>query len=114
MTQTTPPRGNTARPLRASNLTVDLVELAGIARKFVHCPACGRFTQVKRNELTAHNTPDGARCANSRRALINDLDDTDWASAYDHAVRLAARRRSNKVKNRPAPSPTPIHRIRPA
>lgn len=93
MTKTASPRGNAARPLRASNLTVDLVELAGVVRRFVKCP-CGNFAQVKRNELTAHTTPDGVRCANSRRALINDLEEADWTSAYDRTARQIERFRS--------------------
>jgi hypothetical protein len=93
VTHTAPSRGNTDRPLRASNLTVDLVELAGVTRRFVQCP-CGTFTQVKRNELTAHNSPAGTRCDNSRRGLINDLEDADWASAYDRTARQIERSRA--------------------
>ena len=91
------PRGNTLRPLRASNLVVDLVELGGVARKFIQCP-CGRFVQVKRNELAAHNTPDEERCPNSRRALINDLDEAEWAAAYDATARLIERSRSSRAQ----------------
>ena len=103
MTHTPPQRGNTLRPLRASNLIVDLVELAGVTRRFVQCP-CGTFTQVKRNELTVHYTPSGARCANSRRALINDLEVTDWASAYDRTARQLERSRSSRPQfSKPKP-----------
>jgi len=103
VTETLPPRGNTLRPLRASNLVVDLVELAGIARKFVQCP-CGRFAQVKRNELTAHNTPDEKRCPNARRALIDDLDAADWAAAYDLTARQIERSRSSRPQfSKPKP-----------
>ena len=77
MAETVPPRGTALRPLRASNLIVDLVELAGVVRKFVKCPCCGRFAQVKRSQLAAHNMSEGGRCANSRRNLINDLAETD-------------------------------------
>lgn len=93
MTQTAPLRGNTLRPLRASNLVVDLVELGGVSRKFASCP-CGTHTQVKRHELAAHNTPEGARCANSCRALIDDLEAADWASAYDRTARHIERSRA--------------------
>ena len=118
MTQTAPTRGNTLRPLRASNLIVDLVELGGVSRKFVQCP-CGRSTQVKRNELAAHNTLDGKRCPNSRRALINDLDEADWACAYDRTARQIERSRSSKPQfSKPKPptgSPVAhISRPRPA
>ena len=103
MNQTAPPRGNTLRPLRVSNLTVDLVELAGVTRKFVQCP-CGTYTQVKRHELAAHNIPDGARCANSRRALIDDLEEADWASAYDHTARQVERSRASRPQfSKPKP-----------
>lgn len=103
MTQTAPPRGNPLRPLRASNLTVDLVELAGVVRKFVQCP-CGTHTQVKRHELSAHNVPDGARCANSRRALIDDLEESDWASAYDRTARQVERSRASRPQfSKPKP-----------
>jgi hypothetical protein len=113
MTETATVRGNTLRPLRASNLIVDLVELAGVARKFVKCPGCGRFAQVKRNELAAHNTLDETRCANSRRGLINDLDEADWLCAYDQAARQIERsRRPSRVHYKPAPAlPTPVHRL---
>ena len=116
MTETVPSRGNPLRPLRASNLIVDLVELAGVVRKFVKCPRCGRFAQVKRSQLAAHTTPEGARCANSRRNLINDLDEADWACGYDSAARLIERfRRPSRVHYRPSPAiPAPLHRIRPA
>jgi hypothetical protein len=103
MTQTAPSRGNTLRPLRASNLVVDLVELGGVSRKFVQCP-CGRSTQVKRNELAAHNTLDEKRCPNSRRALINDLDDADWAAAYDRTARHIERSRASRPQfSKPKP-----------
>lgn len=103
MTHTAPSRGNTLRPLRASTLTVDLVELAGVTRKFAQCP-CGTFTQVKRNELTAHNTPAGARCDNSRRGLINDLEESDWASAYDRTARQVERSRTARPQfSKPKP-----------
>lgn len=103
MTQTAVPRGNTLRPLRASDLIVDLVELAGVARKFVQCP-CGRFAKVKRNELAAHNTLDEKRCPNSRRALVNDLDETDWASAYDRTARqIEHSRGSRRQFSKPKP-----------
>ena len=103
MTQTVPPRGNTLRPLRASNLVIDLVELGGVARKFVQCP-CGTFAQVKRHELTAHNVPEGARCANSRRALIDDLEPADWASAFDRTARLIERSRAPRPQfSKPKP-----------
>lgn len=103
MTHTAPPRGNTLRPLRASNLTVDLVELAGVTRRFVQCP-CGTFTQVKRDELTAHDTPDAVRCGNSRRALINDLEEADWASAYDRTARHVERARASRPQfSKPTP-----------
>ncbi len=116
MTETSVPRGNTLRPLRASNLVVDLVELAGVARKFVKCPGCGRFAQVKRNELAAHNTHDETRCLDSRRGLINDLDEADWLCAYDQAARQIERsRRPSRVHYKPAPAlPTPVHRLRTA
>ena len=104
MTQTAPPRGNTLRPLRASHLVVDLVELAGVARKFVKCPGCHRFAQVKRNELVAHNTPDEKRCPNSCRAVLNDLDEADWAAAYDSTARLVERSRSSRPQfSKPKP-----------
>lgn len=103
MTQTAPPRGNTLRPLRASNLVVDLVELAGVARKFVQCP-CGRFAQVKRQELAAHNTPDEKRCLNSRRAVLDNLDEADWAAAYDTTARQIERSRSSRPQfSKPKP-----------
>ena len=103
MTQTAVLRGNTLRPLRASNLVVDLVELAGVVRKFVQCP-CGRFAQVKRHELAAHNTPDERRCPNARRAVIDDLDETDWAAAYDHTARQIERSRSSRPQfSKPKP-----------
>ena len=103
VTHPTPPRGNTLRPLRASRLTVDLVELAGVARRFVQCP-CGTFAQVKGNELTAHDVPDGARCDNSRRTLINDLEEPDWASAYDRTVRQIDRARASRPQfSKPKP-----------
>ena len=103
MTESLPLRGNTLRPLRASNLIVDLVELAGVARKFVQCP-CGRFAQIKRNELAAHNTPDEKRCPNARRAVINDLDDADWAAAYDSTARQIERSRSSRPQfSKPKP-----------
>ena len=103
MTETLPPRGNALRPLRASSLVVDLVELAGVARKFVQCP-CGRFAQVKRNELAAHNTPDEKRCPNARRAVINDLDDADWAAAYDSTARQIERSHSSRPQfSKPKP-----------
>ena len=91
MTETHPLRGNPQRPLRASNLIVDLVELAGVARKFIQCPDCNRFVQVKRSKLVAHSTAEGARCASSNRGLINDLDEADWACGYDSAARLVER-----------------------
>ena len=115
MTETAPPRGNTLRPLRASNLVVDLVELAGVARKFVQCP-CGRFAQVKRSELVAHNTPGEKRCPNSRRSLINDLDEADWACAYDRTARQIERSRSSRPQfSKPKPpTGTPVgHLARP-
>jgi hypothetical protein len=115
MTQTAPPRGNTLRPLRASNLVVDLVELAGVTRKFVQCP-CGRFSQVKRSELVAHNTPEGTRCPSSRRTLINDLDEADWACAYDRTARQIERSRSSRPQfSKPKPpTATPVaHLARP-
>jgi len=103
MTQTAVPRGNTLRPLRASNLVVDLVELAGVARKFVQCP-CGRFAQVKRHELAAHNTPDEKRCPNARRAIVDDLDEADWAAAYDATARQIERSRSSRPQfSKPKP-----------
>lgn len=103
MTQTAPPRGNTLRPLRASNLVVDLVELAGVTRKFVQCP-CGRFAQVKRSELVAHNDLGGKRCPNSRRSLINDLDEADWACAYDRTARQIERSRASRPQfSKPKP-----------
>ena len=103
MTQTAPSRGNILRPLRASNLVVDLVELGGVSRKFVQCP-CGRSTQVKRNELAAHNNLDEKRCPNSRRSLINDLDEADWACAYDRTTRQIERSRSSKPQfSKPKP-----------
>jgi hypothetical protein len=104
VTETHPLRGNPLRPLRASNLIVDLVELAGVARKFVKCPGCGRFAQVKRNELVAHNTPDEKRCGNSRRSVLNDLDDADWAAAYDSTARLIERSRVSRPQF-PKPKP---------
>ena len=116
MTQTAPLRGNPLRPLRASNLVVDLVELAGVARKYVQCPGCGRFVKLARNELTAHNTFDETRCENSRRRVINDLDEMDWAAAYDQTARQVERsRRPSRVHYKPAPTlPTPVHRLRSA
>ena len=116
MSETVPPRGNTLRPLRASNLIVDLVEPAGVVRKFIKCPCCGRFTQVKRSQLAAHNISEGARRANSRRNLINDLDEAGWACGYDSAARLVERsRRPSRVHYKPSPqAPTPVYRIRPA
>lgn len=103
MTRTAPPRGSTPRPLRASSLTVDLVELAGVTRKFVQCP-CGSFTQVKRHELSAHDTPNGSRCAYSRRALIDDLEQADWASAYDRTARQIERARATRPQlSKPTP-----------
>jgi hypothetical protein len=122
VTETLPPRGNPLRPLRASNLVVDLVELAGVARKVVQCP-CGRYAQVKRNELAAHNTPDGKRCPNARRAVIDDLDEADWAAAYDSTVRQIERSRSSRPQfSKPKPPtgspvahlarPRPAHRAR--
>ena len=111
MSQTAPLRGNPLRALRASNLVVDLVELAGVARKFVQCPGCGRFVKVARNELTAHNTLDEKRCENSRRRVINDLDPTDWAAAYDQTARQVERsRRPSRVHYKPAPPPPPPSR----
>lgn len=116
MTETAVSRGNTLRPLRASNLIVDLVELAGVARRFVKCPDCGRFAQVKRNAVAAHNTLDEKRCPNSRRGLIDDLDEVDWACGYDSVARLVERfRRPSRVHYKPVPSlPTPVHRLRTA
>lgn len=103
MIETLPARRNNLRPLRASNLVVDLVELAGVARKFVQCP-CGRFAQVKRHELAAHNAPDGNRCPNARRALIDDLDEADWAAAYDSTARLIERSRASRPQfSKPKP-----------
>jgi len=103
VTHTAPARGKTLRPLRASNLIVDLVELAGVTRRFVQCP-CGTHAQVKRHELTAHYTPNGARCANSRRALIDDLDQADWASAYDRTARQIERSRESRPQfSKPKP-----------
>jgi len=124
MNETMPPRGNPLRPLRASNLIVDLVELAGTARKFVQCP-CGRSAQVKRSELVAHNTAEGNRCTNSRRSLINDLDDGDWAAAYDRTARQIERSRGSRPQfSKPKPPtetpvahlarPRPAHRARTA
>jgi hypothetical protein len=124
MTQTAPPCGNTLRPLRASNLVVDLVELAGVARKFVQCP-CGRYAQVKRHELAAHNTPDEKRCDNSRRSFVNDLDEADWAAAYDSTARQIERSRASRPQfSKPKPPtgspvahlarPRPAHRARTA
>ena len=115
MTQTAPPRGNTLRPLRASNLVVDLVELAGVARKFVQCP-CGRFAQVKRHELAAHNTPDEKRCPNARRTVIDDLDEADWAAAYDSTARQIERSRSSQPqfsKPKPPTGSAVVHLGRP-
>jgi hypothetical protein len=124
MTETAPPRGNSLRPLRASNLVVDLVELAGVTRKFVQCP-CGRYAQVKRHELAAHNTPGEKRCPNSRRALINDLDEADWAAAYDSTARQIERSRASRPQfSKPRPPagspvahiarPRPVHPARTA
>ena len=115
MTQTDIPRGNTLRPLRASNLVVDLVELAGVARKFVQCP-CGRFAQIKRNQVAAHNTPDEQRCDNARRALIDDLDAADWAAAYDATARQVERSRSSRPqfsKPKPPTGAPVVHLARP-
>lgn len=115
MTETLPLRGSTLRPLRASNLVVDLVELAGVTRKFVQCP-CGRFVQVKRNELAAHNTPDEKRCPNARRTVINDLDDADWAAAYDSIARQIERSRSSRPqfsKPKPPTASAVAHLARP-
>lgn len=116
MAETVPPRGNNLRPLRASNLIVDLVEPAGVVRKFIKCPCCGRFAQVKRPQLVAHNTSESARCANSRRNLINDLDEAGWARGYGSAARLVERfRRPSRLHYKPSPQvPTPVYRIRPA
>ena len=113
MPQTTVSRGNTLRPLRASNLVVDLVELAGVARKFVKCPGCGRFAQIKRSQLVAHNTPEEQRCPNSRRALVNDLDEADWAAAYDSTARLIERSRASRPQfSKPMPpSAAPVARL---
>lgn len=115
MSHTAALRGNISRPLRASALVVDLVELSGVARKLVKCP-CGRFVQVKRSQLTAHYAPSGERCTNSRRSLINDLDDADWASGYDSTARAVERtRRPSRVHYKPAPPiPAPVHRLRSA
>lgn len=110
MTGTARPRGSTLAPLRASALSVDLVELADVTRKFAKCPNCGRFAQVKRNELAAHNTFAEQRCGNSRRPLINDLDDADWANFYDRTAQQIERsRRSRPQHLKPEPpSPTPL------
>ena len=116
MTETHPLRGNPLRPLRASNLIVDLVELAGVARKFIQCPDCNRFVQVKRSKLVAHSTAEGTRCASANRGLINDLDEADWACGFDSAARLVERfRRPSRVHYKPSPAvPTPVHRLRAA
>jgi hypothetical protein len=103
VTQTSPPRGNTLRPLRVSTLVVDLIELGGVTRKFAQCP-CGTHVQVKRHELSAHSTPAGARCDNSRRTLINDLEEADWASAYDRTARQIERSRASRPQfSKPTP-----------
>ena len=116
MTETAVPRGNALRPLLASNLTARLVELDGIVRKFVRCPACGAMTQVKRNELVAHNAPGTPRCSNSRRALINDLDEADWASAFTRTAEHVVRSRASRPQFfKPSPpTATPVaHLARP-
>jgi hypothetical protein len=103
MAQTMPRRSNPARPLRASTLTATVETTAGITRKFIICPACRSFAQVKRNELVAHDDSSGARCINSRRALINDLTDAQWTSAYAAASRHAGQIRSSRSFRKPQP-----------
>jgi hypothetical protein len=103
MAQTMPQRNNPVRPLRASILTAMVETTAGVTRKFIICPSCRSYTQVRRRELVAHDDSNGARCVNSRRALINDLTDAQWTSAYAAASRHAGQIRSSRSFRKPQP-----------
>ncbi|WP_157436423.1 hypothetical protein [Actinospica robiniae] len=103
MAQTMPQRNSPVRPLRASTVTAMVETAGGVTRKFVICPACRSYTQVKRNGLVAHDDSNGTRCVNSRRALINNLTDAQWTSAYAAASRHAGQIRSSRSFCKPQP-----------
>lgn len=75
------------------------------------CDSCDTYCQVRHGLIEVHR-PDGTRCSGSGTTVVFDVAPVQWEQAMYFATIATDRRRSNRVKIKPEPTPaTPLHRI---